>query len=502
MKINFPANVRVPHKWIVIIVLLVSFLLRFALILQGGQYFNSDETRYEASREAARFLGQGQPREALQQLTVLPEHLGFKVMGLIPALAEQIVGPSLVLPAAFYSLFSLFSLYLIFLLAQHGRVSTQGHEPLYALFLAAACLSLLYYSRHLFPYDMAMSLGLWALYVALARNRTLGNSFACGFLSFLCFITYNGYWPLAGFAILVNIFMKSKTVAQFLQTGFVTATGFVVPLILLILGMRGLGMDMIKEYRLFSTTITQGSFQEGWSLPFAYFWHTEHVVILVLGIFAIIAVLNLFRAFNAYTRLWLSAIVFIYLCLVIPSVFLKYFVVYARLARQLMPFLVLLAAQGIVLIETRVVPGRRITALIFTVVFLQAAWNFNYFHKLHYPRDFAAEMMARFPEFEFSSKRLAFGAPVICQNNGYIIENAKFYATLPEEIRQVKGQLLVSVPHPANSLSYQYEGDPPEVRQVYSKLKLRMNFYKVDKEFMSESNPEWMNIKNCVVPEK
>jgi hypothetical protein len=500
MEINFPVNFRIPHKWVVIGILLISFLLRCILILRGGQYFNSDETRYEASREAARFLWQGQPREALQQLTILPEHFGFKVMGLIPALVEQIVGPSLVLPAIFYSLFSLFSLYLIFLLARRGQVSSHDREPLYALFLAAACLSLLYYSRHLFPYDMAMSLGLWALYVALARDQTPGMSFACGLLSFLCFITYNGYWPLAGFAILVNILMKNKTAGKILQTALATAAGFIAPLALLILGMRWLGTDLIGEYRLFSTTITQGSFQEGYSLPFAYFWHTEHAVILILGVFALIAMLHQFKDFRAYTMLWMSAFGFIYLCLVIPSVFLQYFVVYARLARQLIPFLVLLAAQGIVLLETRAVSGRRITALVFVVVFLQAAWNFNYFYKLHYPRDFAAEMMARFPEFEFSSKRLAFGAPVICQNNGYIIENAKFYATLPEEIRQVKGQLLVSVPHPANSLPYQYEGDPPEVRQVYSKLKLRMNFYKADKEFMSESNR--MDIKNCLVPEE
>jgi hypothetical protein len=66
----------------------------------------------------------------------------------------------------------------------------------------------------------------------------------------------------------------------------------------------------------------------------------------------------------------------------------------------------------------------------------------------------------------------------------------------------VKGQLLLSAPHPANVLPYQYEGDPPEVRRVYSILKLRMNFYKVDEEFMSENNPDWTAIKNCVVREQ
>jgi hypothetical protein len=113
-----------------------------------------------------------------------------------------------------------------------------------------------------------------------------------------------------------------------------------------------------------------------------------------------------------------------------------------------------------------------------------------------------AEAQARFPTFEFSSKRLAFGAPVICQNNGYIMESAKYYVTPPESIPQVQGQLLLSVPHPENFLPYQYDGDPPAIRQVFRIQKLRMNFYEVDEQFMSETNPAWMAIKSCVVHEK
>ncbi len=179
-----------PGKWIVTGILPVSLILRWILILRGGQYYNSDETRYEVSLAAARLLWQGQVGEALRQLTISPEHLGFKVVGILPALAERIVGPSLVLPVMFFSFFSLLNLYLIFLGAQRDQISPT--QPLYALFFAASCMSLLYYSRHLFPYDMAMSFGLMALYVALDRNPTTRTSLICGGLSFLCFITYNG----------------------------------------------------------------------------------------------------------------------------------------------------------------------------------------------------------------------------------------------------------------------------------------------------------------------
>ena len=64
-----------------------------------------------------------------------------------------------------------------------------------------------------------------------------------------------------------------------------------------------------------------------------------------------------------------------------------------------------------------------------------------------------------------------------------------------ERIPQVPGQLLLSALHPSNFLPYQYDGDPPAIRQIFRIQKLRMNFYKVDEQFMSETNPTWMAIK-------
>jgi len=293
MKLRYLKAFDSNRTWIVISVLLISLILRWILIFRGGQYYISDETRYEVSRDAAQFLLQGQGGEALKQFTISPEHLGFKVVGIIPALMEHIVGPSLVMPAMFFSLFSVLNLYLIFLLSQ--RTSASSNEPLFALVLAASCLSLLYYSRHLFPYDMAMSFGLLALYVGLAKNQTIKTSLACGGLSFLCFITYNGYWSLASFALLAPVLMNREVKTRILQKAILVAVGFITPLALLVIATLWSGTNMISAYRLFATSITQGSFEEGWSLPFAYFWHTEHTVILILGALSFFAVINAFK---------------------------------------------------------------------------------------------------------------------------------------------------------------------------------------------------------------
>ena len=500
MKMSDAKAWRSKPTWVLISILLLSLILRWILIVRGGQYYISDETRYEVSRNAAQFLLQGQVEKSLIEFTLSPEHLGFKVVGIIPALLEHVVGTSLVLPAMFFSLFSILNLYLIYLLAQ--RLGGSSKEALYAILIASACLSLLYYARHIFPYDMAMSFGLLALYLALTQNKSARTSAVCGLVGFLCFITYNGYWSLAAFALLVNIFMDGKRTNEIFQKAVFTGIGFITPLALLVIGMLLTGKDMISAYRLFATSITQGSFAEGWSLPFAYFWHTEHGVILILGVLSLVAIVRQFNHPSPGTKLWIAGFLFLYLCLVIPSVLLHSFVVYGRLARQLIPFVVLLSAQGLFQLENRVVSGRLITMLIFLAVFIQAAWNFTDSYNLNYPREFVAEAQARFPEFEFSSKRLAFGAPVICQNNGYVMESAKYYVTPPENIPQVQGQLLLSAPHPENFLPYQYDGDTPAIRRIFQLQKLRMNFYKVDQQFMSQTNPTWMAIKNCITNEK
>lgn len=485
-------------KWLVTGILLMSLILRWILIVRGGQYYNSDETRYEVSREAARFLMQGQVGEALKQFTLSPEHLGFKVIGILPALVEQVTGPSLAMPAMFFSFFSVVNLYLIFLLSRSS--STYSTEPLFALTFAASSQSLLYYSRHLFPYDMSLSFGLLALYIPLIRGPSIKTSFLSGVLSFLCFITYNGYWPLAAFAMLAHSLSNDKKVSSILQKAIAAGFGFMLPLALLVGAMFLSGRDMVSAYQLFATSITQGLFEEGWSIPFEYFWYTEGIVFLILGALAIVSIICPSWDQRRYTRLWAGGILFIYICLIIPAL-MEYFVVYARLARQMLPFLILLAAQGLIQLEHRVAHSRQITQVIFIVIFVQAAWNYSAAFQIGFPRDFATEAQARFHGFEFSSKRLAYGAPVICQHNGYMIENTKFYVAPPERIPQVQGQLLLSAPHPTNYPPYLYEGDPPDFRQAYRTLKLKMNLYKADQEFMSESNPEWAAIENCVVRE-
>lgn len=487
-----------PEQYAVGVTLAISLILRWVLVFRGGQYYFSDEGRYETSRSFVNLTASGRLTEALSQLFTAPEHLGFKIIGILPAAVERMTRESYTLPALFFSLFSVFNLYLIYLISRRPGVPKK--ESIYALILAASSMSLLYFSRHVMPYDPAMTFGLIALLFAVAEKPTGRVSLACGALGFLCFITYNGYWALAALAMVVHVFHGTTIPWNIFRKGFLAALGFLLPAFLLAAAANLSGVDVINEYMTFATTVSQGSFEEGWSLPFEYFWHSEHLVIFALATLSIYVLIRSRRRSNS-RLLWMGAILFIYFCLVIPSVVMHSFVVYGRLARQIMPFLVLASAAGLFQLEESFPAGRRVAQFILALILMQAAWNYTNSYRLSYPREFAVQAQSLYPDFSFSEKRLIFGAPALCQNNGFIAEYVKRFDLPPEKNPPVVGEILLASGHPDNFPPYQYEGYTYEQRKVLRALNPEMRLYRASDDFMSGTNPIWTQMKNCRVNE-
>ena len=105
MSFNDLKTIFTKHTWVVVCILVTSLGLRWSLVIKGGQYYFSDEHRYDDSRHAADLILQGQPAKAFSQLVTAPEHFGFKVVGIVPAVMEKLTGPSLVMPGMFFSIF-------------------------------------------------------------------------------------------------------------------------------------------------------------------------------------------------------------------------------------------------------------------------------------------------------------------------------------------------------------------------------------------------------------
>ena len=496
----------------VISILFFSSILRWVLILKGGQFYFPDENRYGIAQDTIALLLAEKIKTAL--LTLLGElaHVGFKITALFPAFLENKFGTTLALPAIFFSFFSILSLLLIWKIAL--RASGQIRVANYALFIAACSQVLLYYSRHLFPYDEAMFFGLFALYVALKNNVSPSTFYWCGVISFLCLVSYNGYWPIAGFAMIVNLFYGKREEYWLLKRPAILGLGFFTPLVILLGVCFMVGKDFFSDYQVYLQKIVQGSFNEGWSLPFEYFWHAEHLFIVIVGLLAFTALFlflkqrnkfpfkknaldigeNDFRINSKYLSVALGGTLFIYLCLIIPSNLTHTFVVYARTARQLMPFLALSAAYGLYYLRSWKFGGRWLANTVIVVLFVQAAWNYRLEYNIVYPRQFLQEIQERYPDFKVSSKMMRFYAPLVCQNSGLLVVNFHYIYDWSQPLPSVRGDVLGRTPHPINFLPYQYDGYTPEQRQAILKENFEMIAYKPEISYLTSINNE---IENC-----
>ena len=232
-------------------IIFISSILRLIIIIEGGQQFWPDESRYIESRIAIHKISSGYPYEAWQGLIGAPEHVFFKITGLIPAYIEKFVGENQYSPAIFFSIFSILNLWLIWKLAETTKAGEL--EALMALFLAAGANCLFYFSRHFLPYDFSLCLGLSAGYYALGNGRF--NGLLAGFLAALCFLAYNGYFMLSASILLgsaVSSFQQDSRLSIIRLSKI--ALGFLTPLVVLLAAGLYLDKNVLKKLCLLYTS--------------------------------------------------------------------------------------------------------------------------------------------------------------------------------------------------------------------------------------------------------
>ncbi|MCI0556363.1 MAG: hypothetical protein L0287_35930 [Anaerolineae bacterium] len=487
----------IRRQWLVPGILLIAFVLRVVLVFRGGQYYFPDEVRYENSWAVAGLILQGRFLDALALLTNGVEHIGFRTVAVIPALLGHLIDDTPRIPALFFGGFSVLNVLMIWMIAR--RAGRQPDESFHALWLAATCQSLLYFSRHLLPYDLSMLFALAGLLFAIRPVRGL-NLLACGALSSLSFMTYNGYWSLAGFTVLFAIANMDRKPVRFFRGVSLICLGFIAPLLILYLAASLTGNNIAAAYQDFASSVNQGDYSEGWILPFEYIWQTEHLAGLAIFLLGVYAAWRTLRRDPPRIFPWVTGAVFIYLCLFIPSVGLQQFVVYGRLARQMIPFLLLIAAMGLTDLSRRGKPGRIVSSILIAIILAQSAWSYRMAWSTQFPREFIYEAAISIPGFRFSSKRMNTGAPSACRTRDYLVQNVKYIFPLPDPVSPIVGRLLKWAPHPVNFLPYQYEGYTREQRDVFRSANVTMSILEVDRDTQLLLGPIWSSIKNCYVP--
>jgi len=436
-------------------ILVASLLLRLVLIFSGGQFYWPDESRYQQTRELVAALVEHGPAAAFKEALEEPAHLLFKIIGMGPAAVEYLRGEDARIAACFFALFSVVNVWLVVRIARW--LEADRVESLLAGTLFALAGSLLYYARHLVPYDLAMTFGLLATYAGTARAATWRSSIACGLWAACAFLTYAGYWTLGAAACLIHV-LQAPTVRDGARRALLTVVGLASVLGIVVLVCAAVGAPVVENFLAFAKTVTQGSYDEGWRLPLEYLWHTEHF--LFVGWLGALA----WCLYN--WRVWLPVrtvragiigIAVIYGALVLGSVVLNVFVVYGRLARQLVPFFCLITAS--VLVSLWVARRRLALGAVMAGLLIQAGLNFRGPLMQQFPREFARSG-------EIRAERAG-----VCETKGVYTHHLQEVSafTMPDGYTE-----MVTARHPLQFPPYQYEGFTAAQRQALRSADIRM----------------------------
>ena len=356
------------------LIVAISFVLRLVLVLSGGQFYWGDEGRYVESREIADALEHGDVRYPFQRMGN-GQHPLFALVGAVPALVEARTHNDTRIPGAFFAAFSSLNIGLLALIAR--RCGATHAEALVAGGLLALN-AFFYYARHLLPYSVAMSFGLLALYVGLGHGGRR-PSVLCGIAAGCAFLTYTGYWTLGGVALVMHV-IAAESLTTALRRAAFGALGLVAMLGVIVVGSAVAGKNIAAAMAVFAHDIDQGEFSEGWRLPWEYLWHAEHLmaVLWLLGVGWALARIRS-GALPRTARVGLLGFTFVYLSLAVLSSATHTFVVYGRLARQVVPFLCLVTAAALYHARLSLPSSVRMlfTPAVVVLLIAQAAFNFQ-----------------------------------------------------------------------------------------------------------------------------
>jgi len=458
------------------LLLALASLLRLVLVVQGGQLYWPDERLYTQVLDIFD-LHRGRPFDIVKALVSTQDHIGFALISALPAGTQFWLGHALsrsgnglmILPGILLSQASVLSIAIVYAIARRAR--RDRTEAFLAAALMAAAATMFYYSRHLLPYDSALLLALVALWCGVGTSAR--DSIACGAAASAAFITYNGYWLLAGLVLLLHIVHEGRTTAtSAVMRALLAGAGFaVVPLVIMLVELATGAPLLFSGMRRLAGTVTDGYAPEGFSLPWAYLWHAEHGLLLVWIAAALFVVVddtdwNGPRRRTAAT--WVLAATCIYLALGASSAVLHAFVVMGRQSRQMVPFLCLAtAAVATEVFERRRWPSWMVTACIAALV-VQAAWNFRQPLLQRFPRDVISEITSKYGPIDFDNTIQ--GPPLTHDHveSQWVLFNAQ-HLYHPRAPRPPLPPSLIEVMrfrHPLQFLPYQYEGLEPMERQV------------------------------------
>lgn len=458
-----------------VLLLVLSFTLRVALSLRGGQGFWPDETRYYSVMDA---VNSGNLRTVLNTVTGTADHLGFKALSVIPAYLQIKFNWGYAVATTFFSLFSTASIGLIWLIA---RRTGAGHGEALGAALTFACSNAMFYwSRHLIPYDVALFWGLACLCVAVGPKTSLGTSALAGFFGLLTFITYNGYWTWVALVLMGHVVFVLPNWKAALLRGGGGLLSLVGGFCLLVALAATLDANLIESYAQFAGTITQGDFPDGHRVIWEYLWSAESAGLIVWVLAAVGLIAAQCSGLKPARRgwLWLGGVAGVLVVLIVGSNLLEAFVVYGRVVRQLVPFAALLTGYVIFGLRYGGRAGLPIRAGLVAALLLAAGWNFATPLGQEFPLEFQRRSAVEMERLRTEATRT--GQPEIAADRFKFVNTIFFWPYPTPAAEFGKSSELKISEHPLAYRPYLYEGFNRDQRSIFLKTDLRMKLLLIE----------------------
>lgn len=479
-----PLTERAPSRgfprWLPLAVVVFSLGLRVALSLQGGQFYFTDEERYNRGVRLYRALRAGDVA-GVREIAVIPDHTLFPWIGAFAAAGQHGLAQftpygnwqrpenivfTVSFGAAVLSLFSALNLYLLYRLAR--AVGANETESAWALLFMAASNTSFYYARHLVPYECALSAVLLASVVGLQRP-TAARALFCGLIAGTAYGIYNGYWYTVPVIWLMHLLACRHEPRWWRLTAFCAAGATIAVAGPIALGAGLGGASYWEAARTFAGSATLGLFAEGWSLPWEYLFHSEELLGLAAVGCIVLAFFSEWRAgavLPRWVRGTLIALAAAYGLLVLFSTGLERFVVYARTVKPLVPLLALLGGWAL----ARLLEGRaRLQPVALAGLIIAAAVNFWPHFPRVFPQDIEAAVMRHWgnPKRTLSvAGSLYVGLELPVKRPDLALVNAQLLYPVRSYVGFPAGDTLLRFDHPVAYRPFQYECQTPRERAL------------------------------------
>lgn len=441
-------------------VVLAITAVRCSLIGKGTMAF-VDEQRYVTAMLGLRALGEGHGLEFLRAINSMGARPGDGLWRAIPGLGQAVLllatglnpnsPPSLQVPQLFNVL--IMSLNMLLLYKIYRRFF-RASIALLGVVLYSSLINTNIYLRHLLPYDHALFFFLLALWLLLRLSaRPVGWKYGLvGALAAFSYAVYPGYFmgPAVLLALGTALALASPAAGSpETRAGRLVPVGCQLAGLLVVLGglqlvSRLADTSYLASSRYISTTVTQGSFDEGLSFIGSYYWQVEGGLgIGLLLLFGVGLLVSLSRI--GQRKCWpatlplaaLLSIAFLAWLGYAGAVLAHKLVFYGRILHFFGPFVVL-GALGALQAGVRAWPKG--ATLVLTLVWGLAVWHFGAFARAYQAIDYPCDVA--YNHGIHSQSQIAANETSVCD------KNIVFYRLFGPRLRPVP-------PVPSKSTRYQ-----------------------------------------------